>query len=373
MANGAQAGTGSAGANQNGAAPVGPYGTPGEVLNVGGPLTYNAAAPTVSIDFANLFVKTAYDQKIYDVNRVNMIFDQFATVAPSMLTHNGNIKRLSFVDDLADATTPLLENLDIDTQVITGRYMTLSQRMYGNAAKRAVTLVAQSMVPYDPVAARKIALNAAKTQDALARTAFFQSTLTMYNPDDTTITGTVGTLAPTLSNGSAGYLSSDVIFEGVTMLGEANADPFYEDSYVLLTGPRGVQHLFAESGSGGWRDVVMRNEGNSGNSIFRGRIGNYQGVEVVVSRRLTNGQSLLFGAEAFAKTFPGVEGLGAYPQAVVSPVTDTLRIFGGVGWKWMGGYSIFRPQNVIKITHASTARAFAATNNAIGATAYAES
>ena len=367
-------GTGTAGSNQNGAVPTGPYGSPGEILSVAGPLSQNANVPVVDKDFSDLFVTDAYDLGIKDAARPNLILDQFATEKASNLTHNGDVKRIRFMDDLVDATTPLLENIDVDKVALSGRTVNLTQRQYGNALQRTELLENQSMVPWDPIAARKAGWNAGSTLDTLAKNAFFATTLAMYTPSDTALTGSVGLLAPTLSNGSAGYLSTDVLQEGIVMLGEKNAEPYMNDQYVLLIGPRGAQHLKAESNAGGWRDVVMRAEAgrDGGNDIFRGYIGNYEGTMVVVSRHLTAGKALLFGAEAFAKTFPGVNGAGAMPSAVVSPVTDSLRRFAGIGWKWTGGYSLFRPQNVIQITHTTGNRPLAATNNAIGATAYAE-
>lgn len=367
-------GTGTPGSNQNGAAPTGPAGSPGEVLSVSGPLSINASVPVVDKDFADLFVTTAYDLAVRDAQRPNLILDQFATEAPSMLTHNGGTKRIFFMDDIAESagTTPLLENIDVDAVALTGRSLDLTQREYGLTVARTALLRAQSMVPFDPIAARKVGWSAGRTLDALARTAFLQTTLVMDDPDGTDITGTIGTLAPTISGGSAGYLSTDVLQEGTVMLQEQNAEPFSEDAYVLICGPRSVQHLRAENGTSGWRDVVINAPEMMGNSIFRGYVGTYEGVKVVVSRNMTPGKALLIGAEAFAKTYPGVEGFGPYPSAVVSPVTDSLRRFAKIGWHWIGGYKIFRPQNVIQITHATTARAFGATNTAIGATAYSE-
>lgn len=368
-------GTGTPGSNQNGAVPTGPAGSPGEILSVSGPLSINANVPVVDKDFGDMFVTTAYDLAVRDAQRPNLILDQFATEAPSRLTHNGGTKRIFFMDDIPESagTTPLLENIDVDAVPLTGRSLDLTQREYGLTVARTALLRAQSMVPFDPIAARKVGWSAGRTLDALARTAFLQTTLVMDDPDGTDITGTIGVLAPTLSNGSAGYVSTDVIQEGTVMLQDQNAEPFTEDSFVLVCTPRAVQHLRAESGTSGWRDVVINSNGDlMGNSIFRGYVGTYEGVKVVVSRNMTGGKALLFGAEAFAKTYPGVEGFGAYPGAVVAPVTDSLRRFAKIGWHWIGGYKIFRPQNVIQITHSTSARAFGATNNAIGATAYAE-
>lgn len=369
-------GSGTAGTNQNGAVPTGPFGSPGEILSISGPLSINAAVPVVDKDFADMFVTVAYDLGVRDAQRPNLILDQFATEAPSNLTHNGGTKRMFFLDDIPEAagTTPLLENIDVDSVALTGRSLDLGQREYGVTVARTNLLRSQTMVPFDPIAARKVGWHAGRVQDALARAAFTASTLAMKTPSGATLTGTIGVLAPQITGPVAGYLSTDVLQEATVMLQTQNAEPYTDDSFVMVCTPRAVQHLRAENGTSGWRDVTMRNEGTGGNSLYRGYVGTYEGVQIVVSRNMTAGTALVFGKEAFAKTFPGMDGMGAYPSAVVSPVTDSLRRFAKIGWYWLGGYSIFRPQNVVKITHSTAARPFGGLNNitAIGATAYAE-
>lgn len=367
-------GTGTPGADQDGAVPTGPMGSPGEILSVSGPLSINAPVPIVNKDFADLHVTTMYALGVFDALRPNLVCDQFCLPVGSGLTHNGSTKRLFFHDDLAEATTPLLENIDIDSVAVTGRYMELTQREYGNAVSRSKLLIAQTMIPFDPVAARKVGYNAGRSLDKLASNAMFASTLAMKNPAGTTVTGTIATVAPTLpTTGCPGYLSSEVLQEAGVMLDEANAEPFDMENYILLVSPRGLQHLRAETYAGGWRDVTMRNPGMNGNSIFyRNYVGTYEGAKVIVSRNLPAGKALLFGAEAFAKTWPGVDGFAAYPHTVIAEPTDKLKRFASVGWYWLGGYSIFRPQVVVRITHGVITRPFGGTNTAINATAYAE-
>ena len=371
-------GSGIAGTNQNGAVPTGPQGTPGEILSISGPLSINAAVPVVDKDFSDLFVGTAYDLGVRDAQRPNLILDQFATETPSNLTHNSATKRVFFMDDIPEAagTTPLLENLDVDSVAITGRSLDMVQREYGLTVARTNLLRGQSMVPFDPIAARKVGWNSGRVQDALARNAFTASTLAMKTPSGATLTGTIAVLAPQITGPVAGYVTTDVLQEATVLLQNQNAEPFRNDSYVMVCTPRAVQHLRAETGVSGWRDVVQHtpSDGNMGNSIYRGYVGTYEGVEVVVSRNMTAGTALVFGKEAFAKTYPNMDGMGPYPTPVVAPVTDSLRRFAKIGWYWLGGYSIFRPQNVVKITHSANARPFGGLNNitAIGATAYAE-
>ena len=107
------AGTGTAGSNQNGPA-TSPMFSPGEIVTAAGPLSINAPAPIVDITLGSQFVTKAYDLAVYPALRPQLIFDQFATVRPTRLTHRGGSARFSFANDIAEQTTPLLENLDVD-------------------------------------------------------------------------------------------------------------------------------------------------------------------------------------------------------------------------------------------------------------------
>lgn len=364
------AGSATPGSNQNGSV-IGPYGTPGELVTVAGEDTINASTPAISGDWRDLFVETMYDLDIEQPLREKLIFDQFATVRNSRTTHNGGVRRISLVDDLDDATTPLVENRDVDAVGLDGRYLLARQREYGNALTRTELVRGHSMIPFDPVASEKLARNAGKTQDSLAKTAFLTTTQTWYDAQDVAITAHIAQLAPTYASGaSAGWLATEVLQEGIVLLGEALAEPWQMESYVLLAGDRGIQHLKADPG---WRDAVVFNNGADGNSIFRGYVGTYEGVHVVRSQRLNAGKALLFGRDAFLKVYPQMEGFGPNPQSVVSPVTDKLKRFASVGWKWLGGYSTFRGQSIVQITHSTLNRSLSATNTAIGATAYYES
>lgn len=362
-------GTGTADTNQNGAHPTGPYASPGEVVTIGGTLAQNAAVPLVDDAQALLYGMKAYDLVAYDALKPNLVFDQLATMRISKVTHNSGIKRVFFDEEMAEATTPLLENLDVDSTSFGGRSLDLTQREYGNAVTRTALAKAQLAVPFDPRAARKVGYNAGISQDSLARTALFQPTLVMKDPSETSITGTVAKLNPTLSNGSPGYFSTEVLQEAIVMLGELNVEPYANDKYLVVVGMRGEQHLKAETALTLFRDWDNH---NGGEYIMNGRIGEYEGCYFLRSRRLTNGKAVVMGKEAFIKVFPGVEGYGPNPWVVPGPITDKLRRFVTIGWHWIGGYSIFRPQALVVITHTTANRPLGATNAAIGATVYAE-
>ena len=354
-----QAGTGTAGANQNGPVNAPSY-SPGEVVTAAGPLSINAPAPKVDIDMGLMFVQRAYDLAVRKPLRDELIFDQFATERSTRLTHNGTPVRFFFTDDLPEQTTPLLENLDVDSISYSGKTLDIGMREYGAAVTRTNLLRGTSMVAVDPDIADKVGYNAGRSVDTLAKNALLASTVVYATPAGGALTGTIATI-PAGATGDT-WLGTTTLQIGLGMLEGENVRPFRGQQYVLLTSPVGAQHLKNERDTGGFRYVVARNNGDAGNDIFRGQVGMIEGVDVVVSNRMPKNKSILIGREALGKAFSTGAGYGQQPSTVVSPVVDKLRRFASVGWLHLVGYSIFRGEAIVTIAHSDKWRPAGADN-----------
>ena len=340
------AGTGTAGANQNGPATAPMY-SPGEIVTAAGPLSINAPAPVVDITLGSQFVTKAYDLAIYPALRPELIFDQFATVRASNTTHRGGSVRFSFVDDLAEQTTPLLENLDVDSITMASKALTVSMREYGTAVTNTALIRGTSMISLDPLIAERVGYNAGISIDTLARVALDVTSIT-YDDASTATVGSIG-------DGSAN-LSGVMLRQGVARLRAANVRPMRGGNYVAVISPYQAQQLMSESTDTGFRWMVGYNGDNTaGNSIFMGEVGTYEGVRLIVNNHLTSqGQGYLMGAEALAKAYSTAPGFGPNPKTVVAPVVDKLRRFASVGWYHLVGYSVFRADALLHIRTSSS-------------------
>jgi len=319
--------------------------SPGEIVTAAGPLSINAPAPVVDITLGGQFVTKAYDLAVYPSLRPELIFDQFATVRPTRLTHRGGSARFSFVDDIAEQTTPLLENIDVDSVTLTSKALSVSMREYGTAVTTTQLLRGTSMIAMDPLVAERVGYNAGLSIDTLARTALDAASITY---DDST-TGTI-----TEIGASSSYLSGLLLQEAVATMQADNVRPFMGGNYVCVVSPYQAQHLKFDTTDTGWRYVTSRNEGAAGNSIYMGEIGIYEGVRIIVNNHLTsNGTAYFMGAEALAKVYSDAPGFGPNPRVVISPVVDKLRRFATVGWYHLVGYSVFRNDALIRIKTAS--------------------
>ena len=147
--------------------PTGPAYTPGATL-IG-----TAAGSDPAMDGAvgaNLVTK-AYELAAWGTLRPELIFDQFATVRATRQSHRGSSEQFTFIADLAEAVTPLAENLDVDSAAINSTTVEVGMAEYGNAVTTTALLRGTSMIPFDPVAAERVGYNAAQSVNTLARTA----------------------------------------------------------------------------------------------------------------------------------------------------------------------------------------------------------
>lgn len=334
------AGTGTPGSNQDGPLAA-PYLSPGETVTAAGPLSNNAPDPAVDITLGSQFVTKAYDLAIYPALRPELIFDQFATVRSTRLTHRGASVRFSFVDDISEQVTPLLENIDVDSVSLASKALSVPMDEYGTAVTTTALLRGTSMIPIDPLVAERVGYNAGLSVDSLARQALDVASVT-YDDSTTENITEIGS--------STDFLNSYLLQEAVATLQSNNVRPFRGGQYVAVVSPYQAQHLKSDTTDTGWRYTVARNEGGAGNSIFMGEIGTYEGVRIIVNNHLTStGMAYVMGAEALSKVYSDAPGFGPNPRVVVSPVVDKLRRFASIGWYHLVGYSVFRADALIRI------------------------
>lgn len=356
------AGTGTPGANQNGPA-TSPMYSPGEVVTVGTPLSNNAPAPKVNTDLQTMFVNRAFDTAVKAPLRDRLIWDQFATVRPTNQTHNGAPVRMFFGEDIAETGSdlPLLENIDVDSVSFSARAIDLEPKEYGRAVTRTRLANARSMINIDPMIVDRVAFDAARAQNSLARTRFVAglSGVTYVTP-----AGNVSSVPASMDVADSGdtWLSTTSLQVAIAVLQEENVMGFRGDQYVLLCNSKGVQHLKNERDTGGFRYVVARNEGAMGNSIFRGTVGEIEGADVVFSNTVPVGKAYLLGRDALAKVYSNLEGYGEQPSTVVAPVVDKLRRFLSWGWLHYVDYSVFDTRSIVVINHADKFRPAGADN-----------
>jgi hypothetical protein len=322
----------------------------------GGDQAANAAG---GVDWAGNFVTTAYDLVVDNAWRENLIFDPMATKMPTRLTHAGSVVSFPVTDDLPEdvASAVLDEDYDVLPTKFASAHQSVTMKEYGRVVTRTNLVRGMSMVPFDPIAAEKVARNAVGTIDAVALAALIDEG-TAGDQGITTIPGaTFGTEQASMPTVAAGTTPTATLIDIATEFETNNVAPFANGLYCGILTPADAALLRKEADAGGWRYFqVNQQPGGGTGDIPRRSIGAYEGFMFFVSNRLAaafGGQSVFLGQDALAKAFPSAAGFGPRPTVEVAPVVDRLRRFSTVGWLWTGGYRRYRHESAISSTFAT--------------------
>lgn len=293
----------------------------------------------------------SYDTAAYDLLaryalRPELYYDSWTDVRSTNVTHRGSSVTFWTQSDLAVATTPLTEDVDVTPVAIGNTSVTLTPLEYGNATVTTARLIASSVLEIDPLAANVIGYNAGVSIDTIAQTAFATAGTVRYAAGS-------GTAAAARANiVAANTLRSYDFRRAYADLRGANVRPFANGLYTALIHPDTAFDLKSETGDLGWRAPQVY--GSSQEHIYNGEIGAYEGFRVIVSPRapvyvdagatstVDVYRSMFFGQEAMAKAHFTGGGYGENPVVVRADQPDLLKRHWPIGWKHAVAYGSFR-------------------------------
>lgn len=312
--------------------------------------------PDVYTDTTTLTTdQVMWDRAIYYPLRPELYFDRFADVgvtdaAPGV----GTSVSFTKFNDIAAATTPLSETVDIDAVAVSNAQTALTLAEYGNAVVTTFRARATSYIPLERPIANIVGFNAGISMDTIARNIIQAgtNTLNFFSGAATSRVTVAATHVLTAANVRKAY----------TLLAAANVATF-NGYYAAVIHPKVAYDLRGETGAASWRDPHTYSQPAE---IWNGEMGEFEGFRFVVSPRapefLDAGvtstvdvyRSLFFGRQAMAKAYSTYEGRGAYPIVIFGPVVDKLKRLQPVGWHWYGVYGMFRQEALISVESAST-------------------
>lgn len=271
---------------------------------------------------------------------------QFVDVRPARPTHRGDSVTLQLTQNHSEATitaakTPLGEESDVSaTQHPATTAVTFTPTEYGFAEVRTLKLSNRSMVPVEPEIARVVADHCGKTIDELLQDQAILGTQ-VYRGGAKGSTGALTT---------GDTLTSDMIRLAVTKLRAAGAGTRDGVYYAGVIHPNVSYDLRKESGAGGWR---LPQEYNVGEKLYKGEIGEWEGVRFIENARCRKANDGATSATVYRSFILGQEALG---EAVVTepglrfgPVVDRLGRFMPVGWYGDLAFKIFRDQALVRL------------------------
>ena len=299
-------------------------------------------------------VQAAYDKAFKWALKSRLVCYPLIDVQPQDETSRGSsvtmYKNAYFTEaDVSAAATPLTEEADVTPKALPApTNIVLTPAEYGLAVVRTQKLNLRNLTQVDPVIAQAVARHSAQTIDWLVQTKMRAAT-NIIRAAGRASTATI----------AAGDLQKATdIRKAVTTLRGGNVDTRDGQFFVGVMHPYVIHDLREESGAGSWR--TPNEYGVSQDRIWNGEFGEFEGVRFVQTTstfRSTDNdgatarnvfRGFILGAEALAKK----ELLE--PTAVVSPVTDLLKRFMGVGWKADVDYGIYRQESIVALQAASS-------------------
>ena len=311
------------------------------------------ALPTGSFtgtsDISNL-VKAAYDQYVRMALRSIPVMRALADVKPVQQGMPGSSVVFSIYSDLAAATSTLTETSDVSSIALGNpSQVTVTLNEYGSAVTTTKKLNLTSFNDVDAALADIIAYNAADSIDAVVAAVLTGGTNVIYGGNATT-TNTID---------AADTISVADIRNAVTELRTNKALPRLGELYAAYLHPRQAADLRAESGTGGFQDIVKYTD-NVSKTIIPGSVGVIEGAFVVETPRVpfaanTNSpavnvyKAVVAGREALA------EAMGQDINTVIGPEIDALRRFRTIGWYYFGGFARLREAALYRIETSASA------------------
>jgi N4-gp56 family major capsid protein len=314
-----------------------------------------AYTTSTSVDY----VQTAYDMLAYYALRPELYFDQVADIKPTNQSMPGSSVVFNVQNDMALATTAINESTDITPVALTSSQVTVTIYEYGAGTLTTAALRGQSFVSIDEVQANTVGYNAGRSIDELARIQLQAGTNVNYSA------GAGLSITPTARNmiTSTDTLRAYDVRYNVAALKRNNV-PGYGGYYLAFIHPDVSFDLWQESGN---QALIAPHVYSAPDEIFRGEIGSFAGARFIEtptaplfadagsSTTDTDVYATLFlGRQALAKVWAMKDGNGPLPVTVMGPITDYLRRFQPLGWKWMGGYGVFRSASIWRQESASS-------------------
>lgn len=303
----------------------------------------DAMTATTSLSFDQVM----WDRAIYYALRPELYFDMFADVGVTDASPDkGTSVTFTKFTEMAAATTPLSEAVDIDAVALADSQVSLTLTEYGNGVNTTFRVRAASFIELNRPVANLIGFNAGISIDTLARDIMAAGTNVRY-PQATQARVNVG---------ATNILTAAHVRRALADLRAANVATF-NGYYAGIIHPHVSYDLRGETGAAAWRDPHTYSE--PGN-IWNGEVGAFEGIRFLEASRaplfadagdglggaglIDVYRTMFFGRQAMAKAYSTYEGRGALPIVIMGPVVDKLKRFQPVSWHWYGKYGLFRQE-----------------------------
>lgn len=302
-------------------------------------------------------VQTAYDTLVEWDLRSEVQFRALADKSPGHVPMRGATIVMQLAGYLAAATSPLDEVTDVSAVAAPStRSVSVTLREYGNAMVTSAKLRQVALADVEPIVAHEIAINLRDSLDGIVEPVLRGGTNYIRLNNAVVKSNLIGADGTTVATKTTDTFRSSLPRMAVTKFRAQSVEPKQGSDYTVFLHPDQSHDLRSETGAGGWRQPQ---EYFAGTGIWSGLIGGYEGAHYIETPRIYNAldgesgttrvyRSFALGRQALA------EASAIEPHLVLSPVTDHLMRFRGVGWYGLLGWARYREEALIRIETSSS-------------------
>lgn len=282
-------------------------------------------------------VQRAYDRYVEFALRSQVLFRSYADKKPVQQAMPGYAVTFSLYNDLAAADTPLAEQSDVEAAALDDvDQVSVILREYGNAVVNTRYAVETAFADIQPAIANILAYNMADSLDKVVAAVLDSSTQVID---------------------AGGEMDGSEIRKAVAKLRGDNVVPRDGTLYATLMHPDVAFDLRNANGPNAFEDVRKY---TGPEPILQQVVGVYGGTTVIETPRApiddqSDGDAstdeystFVMGKQALA------EATAVEAHSVLGPVVDRLQRFRPLGWHYIGGWSLYRPEAMWKITSTSS-------------------
>jgi N4-gp56 family major capsid protein len=323
------------------------------VLPTGG--DYTSIAAGVGLGAADsLAVETAYSLALeWSLNNYG-IMRQFVSKRPERVAHPAQtvtMKKWNYFSEAAvnAAKTPLNEVQDVNARRLPAvTNVVIEAQEHGDVVEHTEFFEGRALVPFEAAKARVLADQSAKVIDELIQ----DQILSDKSGDILDLTS-----SDAVTGEGEGLITAENIREMGLRFLEENVPTYSGGFYLAVSQPRVLADIRREAGTGGWRNPKDYMDSHL-LTMLPNEVGEFEGFRFVSNNRIRTTAADGADAQAFTLYAFGSGGLAEHvvtaPQVRVSPQTDALRRFHGLGWYFDMGWKVYEPKAVKVIT--STAK-----------------
>lgn len=300
-------------------------------------------------------VETAFNREADFALRDDPVWMQVVDTKANRLAMPGDTITFTIHKDLSAtlATTPLTETVDPDAiapQVPTRVSVALNE--YGRATLQTEFLQTLAFTQEERERAVIVGRDMIDTIDSLIKSVADGST----NVAGRQSANLVGNGSVPGSVTATDTFNRNVAAGVVSLMRADKVVPKDGDNYLAIAHPHVLYDIMAENSATAW--IGPHAYGTDTANFYNGEVGTLLGARYLRTNRVTTATDGAASAKVYRSYFVGqqaiAEGVGYDPHIVVGPVVDKLKRFNPLGWKFLGGYGLYRPQSIRKVYTASS-------------------